>query len=106
MKKAKLPTTDSIEKLAKFWDTHDLSDFDDQLEEVPEPVFVRDSAIKVRLEAQEARAVARLARKEGISSEELIRALVQKAVRRRSAATQQKPGRLRTSNGRGKAHPT
>ena len=29
----------SIQELAHFWDTHDLTDFDDQLEEVKEPVF-------------------------------------------------------------------
>jgi hypothetical protein len=35
----KLPQTDSIEELARFWDTHDLTAFEDQLEEVTEPVF-------------------------------------------------------------------
>lgn len=39
--KARLPTTDSIRELASFWDTHDLTDFDDQLVEVTEPVFER-----------------------------------------------------------------
>ena len=33
MRKQKLPDTDSIEELAKFWDTHDLTDFKDDLEE-------------------------------------------------------------------------
>lgn len=46
MKQFKLPKTDSIQELAEFWDSHDLSDFEDQLEEVTEPVFVRDAAIK------------------------------------------------------------
>ena len=41
MKKSKLPKTDSIEKLAKFWDTRDLTNFEDELEEVAEPVFAR-----------------------------------------------------------------
>ena len=31
--------TDSIEELAHFWDTHDLADFDTELEVVDEPVF-------------------------------------------------------------------
>ena len=44
MKTSKLPRTDSIQELARFWDTHDLTDFDDELEEVTEPVFVRDAA--------------------------------------------------------------
>jgi hypothetical protein len=38
MKKSKLPKTDSIQVLAEFWDTHDLTDFEDELEEVNRPV--------------------------------------------------------------------
>jgi hypothetical protein len=38
VKTPKLPQTDSIEELARFWDSHDLTDFEDQLEEVTEPV--------------------------------------------------------------------
>ena len=34
---SKIPETDSIRELASFWDTHDLTDFEDQLEEVTEP---------------------------------------------------------------------
>jgi hypothetical protein len=41
MTTSKLPKTDSIQELAQFWDTHDLTDFEDELEEVREPVFVR-----------------------------------------------------------------
>ncbi len=39
MKARRIPDTDSIEELARFWDTHDLTDFQDQLEEVATPVF-------------------------------------------------------------------
>ncbi len=38
MKTEALPQTDSIQELAQFWDTHDLTDFEEQLEEVTEPV--------------------------------------------------------------------
>jgi hypothetical protein len=38
MKKSKLPKTDSIQGLAEFWDSHDLTEFEDELEEVAEPV--------------------------------------------------------------------
>jgi hypothetical protein len=48
----KIPDTDSIRELAEFWDTHDVTDFDDQLEEVAEPVFVRP-AVTVPLSADE-----------------------------------------------------
>lgn len=76
MKKSKLPKTDSIQELAKFWDTHELTDFEGELEEIAEPVFVRGSAIKVRLESREAEAVRQLAQAKGVSREELIRAWV------------------------------
>jgi hypothetical protein len=44
MKKPKLPKTDSIQQLAEFWDSHDSTDFEDVLQEVKEPVFVRTAA--------------------------------------------------------------
>ena len=86
MKKSKLPNTDSIEKLAAFWDSHDLTNFEDELEEVAEPVFVRDSAIKVRLESDEAMAIEKIARAKGVSREELIREWVRQMLSRRKPA--------------------
>jgi hypothetical protein len=35
-----LPSTARIEELARFWDSHDLTDFDNELKEVCDPVFV------------------------------------------------------------------
>ncbi|HEY2783418.1 MAG TPA: hypothetical protein VGJ05_00450 [Fimbriiglobus sp.] len=78
MKKTKLPGTDSIRKLAEFWDNHDITDFDEELEDVAEPVFVRGNAIKVPLELGEARAVEKLAKAKGVSREELVRGWVLK----------------------------
>jgi hypothetical protein len=76
MKKSKLPKIDSIEKLAEFWDKHDLTDFKDDLEEVPEPVFVSETDINIHLKSPEAKAVRQMARAEGVEPEELIRAWV------------------------------
>ena len=84
MKQSKLPKTDSIEKLAEFWDTHDLTDFEDELEEVTEPVFVRGSTIKLHLESDEAEAVQQMAQAKGVSREELIRAWVLQKLARRN----------------------
>jgi hypothetical protein len=39
MKTPKIPRLDSIEELARFWDTHDLTEFKGELEEVGELVF-------------------------------------------------------------------
>ena len=92
MKKSKLPKTDSIEKLAQFWDTHDLTDFEDELKEVAGPVFVRGSAIKVHLESREAETVELMAQAKGVSREELIRAWVLQKLARQNNARRSKRG--------------
>lgn len=76
MKKLKLPKTDSIQELAEFWDTHDLTDFENELEEVGEPAFERGPQIRVSLQNTELDAVNRIARAKGMSTEQLIRTWV------------------------------
>ena len=44
-----VPEPDSIQELTHFWDTHDLTDFEDQLEEVSEPVFDREAVVRAHL---------------------------------------------------------
>ena len=51
MNSKKMPQTDSIQELAQFWDTHDLTDFEEELEEVHEPVF--NSQVTVSLTTEE-----------------------------------------------------
>jgi hypothetical protein len=77
MKKSRLPKIDSIRTLAEFWDAHDLTDYESDLLDVDEPVFVRGIAIKVPLESQEAEAVEQMAQTKGVSREQLIRSWVQ-----------------------------
>jgi hypothetical protein len=78
-----LPHTDSIKELAKFWDTHDLTDLEDQLEEVTEPVFERkeQAVMKIHLQPQEAESVKRLAESKGVAEETLIREWVVEKLR-------------------------
>lgn len=90
MKKPKLPKTDSVQELAEFWDTHDLTDFEDELEEVDEPVFVRGSAIRVHLESREAEAVEQMAHAKGISPDELIHAWVLQKLGRQNSGRRTK----------------
>jgi predicted DNA binding CopG/RHH family protein len=77
MNKLKIPETDSIEELAKFWDTHDLTDYEDQLAEVTEPVFQRGvETIAVPLRPQEVQAVRRIAESQGVDYIALIQGWV------------------------------
>ncbi len=72
----KLPQTDSIQELTQFWDTHDLTDFEDELEEVAEPIFERATMLTLRLEPGEAEAVKRMAESQGLADVDLIRGWV------------------------------
>ena len=80
MKTRRLPQTDSIQELARFWDTHDLTDFEDQLEEVTQPVFERQTVIPLSLESAEAEAVRKIAKSKGVRDAELIRRWVREKI--------------------------
>ncbi len=66
-----IPQTDSIQELADVWDTHDLTDFEDELEEVNEIVF--DNSVSVQLKPEELEIIETIAESRGISPENLIR---------------------------------
>ncbi len=77
MNNQKVPTKGFIKQLADFWDTHDLSDFEDQLEEVTEPLFERRTeTILVPFDLKEVEAVKRIAKSQGIADAALIRGWV------------------------------
>ncbi len=86
MKTQRIPDTDSIEELSRFWDTHDLTDFEDQLEEVGAPIFKRrkEATVAIALTAKEAQALRRLAQSEGIRETKLVRKWVREKLRESS----------------------
>jgi len=69
----KIPQTDSIQEVANFWDTHDLTDFEAELEEVTEPVFERETEVRIHLPSKEAEAIQSIAKSRGVDSAALIR---------------------------------
>jgi predicted DNA binding CopG/RHH family protein len=73
MSTEKIIQTDSISELARFWDTHDLTDFEQELIEVPEPVFERETMVSIHLPLAEAEAVKQIAKSKGVDFTELIR---------------------------------
>ncbi|MGC9996426.1 MAG: CopG family antitoxin [Terriglobia bacterium] len=75
MSAKKLPNTDFIQELANFWDTHDLTDFAQALEEVGELVFARSkhAPLSVDLPPQELQRVRRLARSKGMNETTMVR---------------------------------
>ena len=68
------PNTDSIEELAKFWDSHDLTDFEGDLKEAAEPVFVRAKgrSLSIELQPGEASQLSRIARSKGVKESTVL----------------------------------
>ena len=74
----RIPDTDSIRELAEFWDTHEVTAFDEELEEVSEPVFARvRSGVTVPLSGDEWTAIRKIAASRGVDEAALIHEWVQ-----------------------------
>ena len=72
MKARKIPSTDSIEELARFWDSHDLMDYWDQTREASFEVDIQRRMFLTALEPGLAKKLTECARKQGVSTETLI----------------------------------
>jgi len=70
-----IPQTDSIEELAHFGDTHDVTDYEDELEEVTDVVFDLggESVVSIPLQPADIEAIRTIARERGVSSAALLR---------------------------------
>lgn len=83
MSMSRIPKTDSIEELAKFWDSHDITEFEDELEEVREPVFDPDdqAVVRIHLPSEQAKALRRMAESRGIDEAALVQEWVNEKLR-------------------------
>ena len=79
----KFPTTDSIQELATFWQQHDLTDFEDELEQVAEPMFQRAHVVGVALTQAEHQAIRDAAVVRGLDEAALIHEWVKEKLGRR-----------------------
>jgi hypothetical protein len=70
--KNRIPRTDSIQELAAFWQNHDVTDFEDELEEVRQTVFQRTDVVGVALTTDERQALRQAAATRGVAEAELI----------------------------------
>lgn len=75
MSNSGIPQTDSIQELAQFWQTHDLTDFEDEFQEVTEPVFEgnAEAVFTIQLPIREAETIRRIAKSKGIEQTTLVR---------------------------------
>jgi hypothetical protein len=77
----RIPTTNSIQELATFWQCHDVTDFATELEEVPDRVFRRTHIVGVPLTEDEHQAIRDAAASRGIDEAALIREWVAEKLR-------------------------
>jgi hypothetical protein len=63
----------AVQKLARFWNSHDLTDFESELEEVTERAFDRATVVRIHLSPAEARKVGNMAKARHVVLPELIR---------------------------------
>jgi hypothetical protein len=80
---SRIPTTDSIQELAAFWQQHDVTDFEDELEKVAEPVFHRAHIVGVSLTEAEHQAIHDAAAGRGLDEATLIHEWVKEKLRHR-----------------------
>jgi hypothetical protein len=68
----RIPRTDSIQELAAFWQSHDVTDFEDELQEVQDAAFQRPDVVGVPLTGDERQALRQAAATRGVAEAELI----------------------------------
>ena len=88
IKRQSLPNTDSIEELARFWDTHDLTDFEADLEEAAKPVFARakGTSLSIDVRPTEAQHLTRIARSKGVKETTVLRQWIREGFQASSGA--------------------
>lgn len=85
-KHIKIPEFNTLQEMAEFWDTHDITDFEDQLVEVQEPVFknLRTRIITVRLDADHYDMLQEIAEQEQQDTISLVRGWVVQIIEEKS----------------------
>ena len=76
----RIPRIDSIQDMARFWDEHDLTDFDDDLQEEINPVFRKEALVRIRLPQRKLEVIKKIAKSKGVGYTELIRQWVDERV--------------------------
>jgi len=85
---SKIPNFKSDEEVAEFWDTHSLTDFEDELEEAKDVVFVRPhrQVVSIRLDRKYVQILKTLATERGIGYSPLVRMWVIERIKKEMEA--------------------
>ena len=78
--KPSLSKSDSITQLAEFWDSHDLSDYQDTIEEVFFDVFLKSKRVYFAIDFELAEELRLQSAMRKISSDKYLNLILQKAL--------------------------
>ena len=80
--KMKIPEFKTIEDMARFWDSHDITDFEDQLIEVKEPLFekMKSRIISVKLDSEQYEKLKKIAHQKKLNTLSLVSQWVTKQI--------------------------
>lgn len=81
-KKMKIPEFKTIEEMATFWDSHDITDFEDQLIEVKEPIFekMKSRIISFMLDSEQYDKLKKIADQKKLNTISLVNQWVTKQI--------------------------
>ncbi|RZB34821.1 MAG: hypothetical protein SRB1_00589 [Desulfobacteraceae bacterium Eth-SRB1] len=81
-----IPEFKTLEEMAKFWDNHDLTDFENEMEEVKEPIFklVSGKVISVMLKPKEYNELKKIADQKKLNTATLVNRWVTKHIHEES----------------------
>jgi hypothetical protein len=80
--KMKIPEFKTIEEMARFWDSHDVTDFENQLIEVEEPIFekMKSRIISVKLDSEQYEKLKKIANQKKLNTISLVSQWVTKQI--------------------------
>ena len=80
--KMKIPEFKTIKEMARFWDSHDITDFEDQLTEVKEPIFqkMKSRIISFKLDSEQYEKLKKIAAQKKLNTVSLVNQWVTKQI--------------------------
>ena len=80
--KMKIPEFKTIEEMARFWDSRDITDFEDQLIEVKEQIFekMKSRIISVKLDSEQYEKLKKIADQKKLNTISLVSQWVTKQI--------------------------
>lgn len=93
---AKIPELKTRREAREFWDTHDLTDYLEDLEPVAEEIFVRPRAkqqiLSIRIERRLVELLKKLAARKGLATSSLVRSWIMERLQEELKTGGQKRG--------------